>query len=321
LLKRTLIAALLTLIAVSVIFATLRLLPADPFSGLVASGSLTPDEVDQMRALYGLDEPIYVQYYKYIQNLFSFQFGISLTQQRPVGDIIIPALVNTMVLLLPALVATAIVSSLAGMYAGWNRGSWFEQSSIVVTTVFRATPIFVTGIFLLIIFSYGLGWLPAFGMRSSLANPDGYLETYLSVDFLKHYLLPFTATVLFYSGDFLMLARNSVVERMGSEFLMLHRAKGLSEMEQLGRAGRNSLLPLVTYFALRTGMLFQGVITLEVVFAWPGIGRALVQAILNQDYPTVQAAVFIMALAVIIMNLTADVAYAKLDPTVEAGDV
>lgn len=321
LIKRTVIAALLTLIAVSVIFATLRMLPADPFSSLVASGSLTPEEVKQLRAMYGLDEPIYVQYFKYIQNLLTFQFGISLTQQRPVGQIIIPALVNTMVLLLPALVTTAIISSLAGMYAGWNRGSWFEQSSIVVTTVLRATPIFVTGIVLLIIFSYGLGWLPAFGMRSSLANPDGYLETYLSVDFLRHYILPFTATVLFYSGDFLMLARNSVVERMGSEFLMLHRAKGLSEMEQLGRAGRNSLLPLVTYFALRTGMLFQGVITLEVVFAWPGIGRALVQAILNQDYPTVQAAVFIMALAVIIMNLTADVAYARLDPTVEAGGV
>jgi peptide/nickel transport system permease protein len=321
LIKRTVIAALLTLIAVSVIFATLRMLPADPFSSLVASGSLTPEELKQLRAMYGLDEPIYVQYFKYIQNLLTFQFGISLTQQRPVGQIIIPALVNTMVLLLPALVTTAIISSLAGMYAGWNRGSWFEQSSIVVTTVLRATPIFVTGIVLLIIFSYGLGWLPAFGMRSSLANPDGYLETYLSVDFLRHYILPFTATVLFYSGDFLMLARNSVVERMGSEFLMLHRAKGLSEMEQLGRAGRNSLLPLVTYFALRTGMLFQGVITLEVVFAWPGIGRALVQAILNQDYPTVQAAVFIMALAVIIMNLTADVAYAKLDPTVEAGGV
>ena len=321
LIKRTVIAALLTLIAVSVIFATLRLLPADPFSGLVASGSLTPEEVQQMRAMYGLDEPIYVQYFKYIQNLFTFDFGISLTQQRPVGEIIIPALVNTLVLLLPALVVTAIISSLAGMYAGWNRGSWFEQSSIVVTTVFRAVPIFVTGIFLLIIFSYGLGWLPAFGMRSSLANPDGYVETFVSVDFLRHYILPFTATVLFYSGDFLMLARNSVVERKGSEFLMLHRAKGLSDMEQLGRAGRNSLLPLVTYFALRTGMLFQGVITLEVVFAWPGIGRALVQAILNQDYPTVQAAVFIMALAVIVMNLTADLAYAKLDPTVEAGDV
>jgi len=321
LIKRTLIAALLTLIAVSVIFATLRMLPSDPFSGLVASGALTPEQVEEVRAMYGLDEPIYVQYLKYIQNLFTFQFGISLTQQRPVGEIIIPALVNTLVLLLPALVVTAVVSSLAGMYAGWNRGSRFEQSSIVVTTVFRAVPIFVTGILLLIVFSYGLNWLPAFGMRSSLANPDGYIETYLSVDFLKHYILPFTATTLFYSGDFLMLARNSVVERKGSEFLMLHRAKGLSEMEQLGRAGRNSLLPLVTYFALRTGMLFQGVITLEVVFAWPGIGRALVQAILNQDYPTVQAAVFIMALAVIVMNLTADVAYAKLDPTVEAGDV
>ncbi|ERG94389.1 MAG: ABC-type dipeptide/oligopeptide/nickel transport system, permease component, partial [Haloquadratum walsbyi J07HQW2] len=297
------------------------IVPSDPFSGLVASGALTPDKVEELRAMYGLDEPVWVQYLKYVQNLFTFQFGISITQQRPVGEIIGPALLNTLILLLPALITTAIVSSLAGMYAGWNRGSWFEQIGIITTTFFRATPIFVTGIFLLIFFSYGLGWLPAFGMRSPVANPEGIIATYLSLDFLKHYILPFTATVLFYSGDFLMLARNSVVERMGSEFLTLHRAKGLSDMEQLGRAGRNSLLPLVTYFALRTGMLFQGVITLEVVFAWPGIGRTLVQAILNQDYPTVQAAVFIMALAVIIMNLTADVAYARLDPTVEAGDV
>jgi peptide/nickel transport system permease protein len=321
LLKRTVIAIALTFVAVSIIFATLRFLPGDPFSGLIASGALTPEQLERVRAMYGLDEPLHVQYLKYVRNLFTLQFGISLTQQRPVGAIIVPALVNTLVLLLPALIVTAIVSSLAGMYAGWNRGSWFEQSSIVTTTFFRATPIFVTGILLLIVFSYGLNWLPAFGMRSPMANPDGYLETYLSVDFLKHYILPFTATVLFYSGDFLMLARNSVVERKGSEFLVLHRAKGLSEMEQLARAGRNSLLPLVTYFALRTGMLFQGVITLEVVFAWPGIGRTLVQAILNQDYPTVQAAVFIMAVAVIVMNLTADVAYAKLDPTVSAGDV
>jgi len=321
LVKRTAIAVVLTLVAVSIIFATLRFLPGDPFSGLVASGALTPEQLEQVRELYGLDEPLYVQYLKYVRNLFTLQFGISLTQQRPVGGIILPALLNTLVLLLPALVVTAIVSSIAGMYAGWNRGSWFEQSSIVVTTFFRATPIFVTGILLLIVFSYGLDWFPAFGMRSPVATPDGYLETYFSVDFLRHYILPFTATVLFYSGDFLMLARNSVVERKGSEFLMLHRAKGLSEMEQLARAGRNSLLPLVTYFALRTGMLFQGVITLEVVFAWPGIGRALIQAILNQDYPTVQAAVFIMAVAIIVMNLTADVAYAKLDPTVTAGDV
>ncbi|MCG1004776.1 MULTISPECIES: ABC transporter permease [Halobacterium] len=321
LIKRTAIAALLTLVAVSIIFATLRFLPSDPFSGLVASGSLTPEQVAELRAMYGLDEPIWVQYLKYIQNLFTFQFGLSLTQQRPVWSILGPALTNTLVLLLPALVTTAVVSSLAGMYAGWNRGSWFEKVGIISTTFFRATPIFVTGILLLIIFSYGLGWFPAFGMRSPIANPKGLTNTYISIDFLKHYILPFTATVLFYSGDFLMLARNSVVERKGSEFLKLHRAKGLSEMEQLARAGRNSLLPLVTYFALRTGMLFQGVITLEVVFAWPGIGRALVQAILNQDYPTVQAAVFIMALAVIVMNLAADIAYAKLDPTVEAGDV
>jgi peptide/nickel transport system permease protein len=321
LVKRIAIAFALTLVSVSVIFLALRLLPGGPFSSLIASGSLTPDQVEQLRAMYGLDEPIYVQYLKYIRNLLTLNFGYSLAQARPVGGIIIPKLVNTLVLLVPALVTTAIISSVLGMYAGWTRGSRFEQSSIVVTTFFRATPVFVTGIFLLVIFAYQLDVAPAFGMRSPLARPEGYLETYLSTDFAIHYALPFVTTVLYYSGDFLLLARNSVVERKGSEFLMLHRAKGLSETEQLARAGRNSMLPLVTYFALRMGMLFQGVITLEVVFGWPGIGRALVRAINQKDFPTVQAAVFIMALAVIVMNLLADVMYAKLDPTVEGGDV
>ncbi|WP_049981369.1 ABC transporter permease [Halolamina rubra] len=321
LIKRIVIAFLLTLVSVSIIFVTLRALPGTPFSSLVASGGLSGEQVAELEAQYGLNEPIYVQYVKYIQSLLTLNFGYSIAESRPVSAIIYPRLLNTLVLLVPALITTAIVSSIAGLYAGWNRGSAFEQGSIVVTTFFRSTPVFVTGIFLLVIFAYQLGIFPAFGMRSPLDNPQGAIETYFAVDFAKHYFLPFVATVLYYSGDFLLLARNSVIERKGSAFLTLHRAKGLTEREQLARAGRNSMLPLVTYFALRMGMLFQGVITLEVVFAWPGIGRTLVQAINQQDYPTVQAAVFIMALAVIVMNLLADVMYAKIDPTVEEGDL
>lgn len=321
LIKRIAISIVLTLVSVSIIFLALRLLPGDPFSSLIASGGLTQEQVDAMRAQYGLDEPIYVQYLKYMQSLLTLNFGYSIAQNRPVSDIIFPRLLNTMILLVPALVVTAIVSSTLGSYAGWNRGSLFEQVGIVVTTFFRSTPVFVTGLFFLIIFSYQLDLFPAFGMRSSTANPEGLRETFVSTDFAYHYFLPFITTVLYYSGDFLLLARNSVIERKGSEFLTLHRAKGLSEMEQLARAGRNSLLPLMTYFALRLGMMFQGVITLEVVFAWPGIGRALVLAINQQDYPTVQAAIFIMAIAVIVMNLLADVMYAKLDPTISEGDV
>lgn len=320
LVKRIAISIVLTLVSVSIIFLALRLLPGDPFSSLIASGGLTQEQVEALRVQYGLDEPIYVQYVKYVQSLLTLNFGYSIAQSRPVSTIVFPRLLNTMVLLVPALVVTAIVSSTLGAYAGWNRGSWFEQLSIVVTTFFRSTPVFVTGIFFLIIFSYQLDLLPAFGMRSATANPEGLRETFLSTDFALHYFLPFVTTVLYYSGDFLLLARNSVVERKGSEFLTLHRAKGLSEMEQLARAGRNSLLPLMTYFALRLGMMFQGVITLEVVFAWPGIGRALVLAIDQKDYPTVQAAIFIMAFAVIVMNLLADIMYARLDPTIAEGD-
>lgn len=320
LVKRIAISVLLTVIAVSVIFLTMRLLPGDPFSSLIASGDLNREQLAAVRAQYGLDDPLWVQYLRYLQNILTFNFGYSISQGRPVWNILWPRLVATLVLLVPALVLTAVVSTILGMYAGWNRGSTFEKASIVVTTFFRSTPIFITGIFFLIVFAYQLNWFPAFGIRSPTANPEGFLETYLSWDFAIHYVLPLATTALFFSGDFLLLARNSIVERKGSAYLKLHAAKGLSEYEQLARAGRNAMLPVVTYFALRMGMLFQGIITLEVVFAWPGIGRALVLAIQQKDYPTVQAAVFIMALAVIVMNLVADVVYARIDPTVSVGD-
>lgn len=320
-LKRIVIAIILTFVATSVIFVIIRMLPGDPFSSLIAtSGNLSPEQIEAIRAQYGLDEPIYVQYFKYVLNLLTLNFGVSIAQGRPVLDILLPTLAATLILLVPALVTTAILSTLVGMYAGWNRGSFFEKFNIVSTTFFRATPVFVTGIFAIMIFSYQLKLVPAFGMRNPIASPEGFFETYISLDFAQHYILPFTVSVLFYAGDFFLLARNSVVERKGSEFLRLHKAKGLTEWEQLERAGRNSMLPVVTYFALRMGMLFQGVIALEVVFAWPGIGRALVHAIQQQDYPTVQAAVFLMAVAVIVMNLVADILNARLDPTITAGE-
>jgi peptide/nickel transport system permease protein len=316
LIKRTAIAAVLTLVAISVIFVVLRLLPGSPFSMLVATGNLTPAQVQEIMAQYGLNQPIWIQYLKYVENLLTFQFGYSIRRSQPVWAILAPKLVNTLVLLIPALITTAVLSSLLGMYGGWNRGSVVEKGSIVTTTFLRSTPVFITAIFLLIVLSYQLGLVPTFGMRSLLASPDGYIETYLSLDFLHHYILPFTVAVLYYSGDFLLLARNGVVEKKGSAFLKLHKAKGLTETEQLLRAGRNSMLPVLTYFALRLGMVFQGLILLEVVFAWPGIGRLLVVAIRQQDYPLIQAAVFIMALAVIVMNLLADSLYQYFDPTV-----
>ncbi|WP_232686292.1 ABC transporter permease [Halobacterium zhouii] len=316
LVKRVAIAMMLTVVSVSIIFVVLRLLPGTPFEALITAGNLSEKQVQEIMATYGLNQPIWKQYLSYLQSLLTFQFGYSILRSRPVWDILAPKLVNTLVLLVPALLTTAILSSLLGMYVGWNRGTTTEKTSIIGTTFLRSTPVFITAILLLMVFSYQLNLVPAFGMRSITASPKGYYQTFASLDFLHHYILPFSIAVLYYSGDFLLLARNGVIEKRGSEFLKLHKAKGLSEYEQLARAGRNSMLPILTYFALRLGMIFQGLILLEVVFAWPGIGRALVLAIQQQDYPLVQAAVFIMALAVIIANLLADVLYAYFDPTV-----
>jgi peptide/nickel transport system permease protein len=316
LLKRLAISVLLTVIAVSVIFVVLRLLPGSPFEALVTSGNLNQEQINEIRAMYGLDQSIWRQYINYLGSLLTFQFGYSILRSQPVWEVLEPRLINSLILLVPALVTTAVLSSVLGMYAGWNRGSFLEKFSIVSTTLLRSTPVFITAIFFIIVFAYNLEIVPSLGMRSIRATPDGYLETFVSFDFLHHYILPFTVAVLYYSGDFLLLARNGVVEKQGSEFLKLHRAKGLSEMQQLARAGRNSMLPILTYFTLRLGMIFQGLILLEVVFSWPGIGRELVLAIQQQDYPLVQAAVFIMALAVILANLAADILYAYFDPTV-----
>ncbi|SDN14316.1 peptide/nickel transport system permease protein [Halogranum gelatinilyticum] len=318
LLKRIAISIGLVLVATSVIFLVLRLLPGSPFTALFTTGNIGPEQQQEILELYGLTEPLWKQYLLYIKNMLTLQFGYSIQSSSSVWSIIGPKLLNTLILLVPALVTTAIVSSVAGMYAGWNRGSKFEKLSIVVSTFFRSTPIFISGLLFLIMFAYTLNLFPPFGMRSVTAESTGIVDTYLSIDFLHHYILPFSTAVLYYSGDFLLLARNGVVEKKGSEFLQLHKAKGLTEHEQLARAGRNTMLPLLTYFALRLGMIFQGLILLEVVFGWPGIGQELVKAISQQDYPLVQAAVFIMALAVITMNLIADILYAHFDPNVDA---
>lgn len=316
LVKRVAIAIGLTLVATTVIFFVLRMLPGTPFTALFTTGNISPEQQQEILALYGLDQPLWKQYILYLKSMLTLQFGYSIHRGAPVWSIIGPKLLNTLILLVPALITTAILSSLMGMYAGWNRGSKFEKASIVVTTFFRSTPIFITGLLFLLVFAYQLGIAPPFGMRSIGASPSGVMDTYLSIDFLAHYTLPFLTAVLYYSGDFLLLARNGVVEKKGSEFLRLHKAKGLTEHERLGRAGRNAMLPLMTYFTLRLGMIFQGLVLLEVVYAWPGIGHKLVQAISQQDYPVVQAAVFVMALAVIVMNLLADLTYAYFDPSV-----
>lgn len=316
LLKRIAIAVGLAFVAVTIIFFIMRFAPGTPYSSALIEGNLNQGQIESMEASYGLGAPIHIQYINYLENFLTFNFGYSLSTGKPVMEYILPKLFNTLVLLIPALVFTALISSLIGFYVGWNRGSRLEKLSIVFSTIFRSMPEYITGILLLMVFSYWLGFFPVSGMRSPTAIQGGFQETYLSVDFLKHYALPFTTAALYLSGDFLLLARNGVVEKKNAEFIKLHKAKGLSELEQLLRAGQNSLLPIVTYFALRLGWIFQGLILLEVVFGWPGMGRLLVNAVIKQDYPTVQTAIFIMALAVILGNLVADILTGYFDPKV-----
>jgi peptide/nickel transport system permease protein len=214
-----------------------------------------------------------------------FRFGDSFFQNQTVADILAEKVANTCAMIVPALLVSVVFGTILGALAGWKRGSRFEQATVTTSLLLHSAPSFFVGILVLMVFSYQLRWLPPGGMVS-LGGPEGFWAMIASRDYLQHLILP--GLVL--------------------------RAKGLTERRILVHATRNALLPLVTYIAVMTGLLLQGQVLLEIIFAWPGIGRELVTALGDLDYPVAQAALYVMALVILLLNLLADLLYGLIDP-------
>jgi peptide/nickel transport system permease protein len=244
-----------------------------------------------------------------------FDFGNSFFQIEPVSEIMADKVINTCLMIVPALVISVVLGTIIGAIAGWRRGSRFEQTTVATSLFLHSAPSFFVGILVLMIFSYQLRWLPPGGMVS-LGGPEGIWEMIASRDYWVHLLLPGLVLVSREITGPILLLRSSMLEVKGSDFLDILRAKGLPERRIIIHATRNALLPLVTYIAVMTGLLFQGQVLLEIIFAWPGIGRELVQALKDLDYPVAQAALYMMALVTLALNFVADLAYGVLDPRV-----
>jgi peptide/nickel transport system permease protein len=189
-----------------------------------------------------------------------------------------------------------------------------ERAGILIATVIRGTPSFIIGIALLAIFSSWLGWLPGFGMGDT-GGTEGFAR-YLRWEFLMHLALPLLAVVIYFLPENLLLMRSGVVENRTEDYIELVRAKGVSDTRVAWHAARNSLLPLITWLFPALAETVAGIVVIEIVFSWPGIGRELVLAVTRQDYPVAQAAFFLMAVMIVLANLAADLTYGKLDPRV-----
>lgn len=313
---RRLLQMIVTLwVILTLIFVMFRMLPADPAS-LLIDQNLTRDARADLLRQWGLDQPLHIQYVRYLANIIRGNFGISFSYHRPVFEIMGPFIVNSVVLMVPAILLAILIAVAGGAYMGWHRGSRMEKIGVVTSLLFHSVPVYWIAIVLVIIFGYWLRWFPTGNIRTPGYIGDTFIQKFFTLDFAHHLALPLLTSVLFLMTNPMMLMRSAMIEVQGEDFLELLRAKGLPERQLIIHAARNALLPVVTYLALMSTLAVGGSVLLETVFAWPGMGREIVRATASLDYPMAQAAFFIWSAAIVVMNLVADLLYGWLDPRI-----
>ena len=301
---------------VTLMFLMFRLMPGDPMAAYI-SEALSEDSKRSIRAQFGLDRPLWEQYFIYLGNLAQGKLGTSFFQKEPVWDIVMGALPNTLAMTVSALVLAYVFGVVAGAFLAWRRGSLAEGITIPLVLATRAAPEFWVGMILLAVFAFSLGWFPSGGAASPGAMYNNEWQRMLSFDFLHHLALPVITLALYLQGLPLLLMRSTMLDVAQEEYITMARMKGLSTARiVLNHAARNALLPVATAFTLSLGQLVGGNVVIEMVFSWPGLGRILVQAVAASDYPLAQGAFLLVALALISMNFIADLLYALLDPRV-----
>lgn len=301
---------------VTLMFLMFRLMPGDPMAAYI-SEALSEESKQSIRAQFGLDRSLPEQYLLYLYNLCRGELGTSFFIKEPVWDIVMAALPNTLILTFSGLILAYAFGVVAGAYLAWKRGSLTEGIAIPLVLGTRAAPEFWVGMILLAIFAFNLGWFPSGGAASPGAMYDSEWQRLLSADFWHHLALPVLTLALYLQGLPLLLMRSTMLDVLHEEYVTMARMKGLPTRRiVLNHAARNAMLPVATAFALSMGQLVGGNVVIETVFSWPGLGRILVQAVSSSDYPLAQGAFLLVSVALIAMNLLADLLYTLLDPRV-----
>lgn len=288
----------------------------DPTS-LFFTPDMGPEQIQRIRESFGLTEPLYIQYLKYLVNIVTLNFGNSFFYSQPVAPLVVNHLINSLFLTIPAILIAYVAGILGGVIMAWRRGEAIETGGLIGALVFRSSPRFWVGLLLLFVFSFSLGWLPFGGMTSSEVQYTGHLDLLTKPDFYLHIVMPIISMTLYLMGLPLLLMRTSMLEVINADFVDVCRAKGMTETTLMYRhVARNALLPVVTAFAVAIAFSFGGNVLVETVFSYPGIGRLMVNSAFRSDYPVAQFAFLLMAAAVLLMNLVADIIYGYLDPRV-----
>lgn len=285
----------------TVVFFVLRL-SGDPVLLLLPVGATTA-QVEELRRQLGFDRSLPVQYAEFLKRVARGDFGTSLRSGQPALGMVLERLPATARLAFSALFLAVLMGGAAGFLAAAYRGTMIDLVAMIVALLGQAMPVFWLGVLLILVFGVQLHWLPTGGSETPW-----------------HMVLPVATLAAYSSASIARLLRSSLLEVLGQDYIRTARGKGLAVRVVLVKhAVRNALLPVVTILGLQAGTLLGGSVITETIFAWPGVGRLAIQAIQNRDFPVVQAAVTVVAITFVVVNLLVDVLYAYIDPRVRFG--
>ncbi|CAO3450850.1 ABC transporter, permease protein 1 (cluster 5, nickel/peptides/opines) [Azospirillum argentinense] len=316
-LRRSAAQVVFVLLGIALInFFLLHLAPGDAAQVLAGeSGAATPEYMEALRRQFGLDQPLYVQFLRYLGNLVTFDLGYSFRQSLPVSELILQRLPATLLLMGTAIGFALVAGCSLGFLAARRAGKLTDTVISIVALLFYATPVFWVGIMLIVVFSVILDWLPVGGMTSVEANLSGLA---LVGDMALHLVLPAVTLGLFYLAIYARLMRAAMLEVYGQDFVRTARAKGVRPRRIAWRhVLRNALLPIVTTLGVQLGSILGGAVLVETVFSWPGLGRLAFAALFQRDLNLLLGILFCSSVVVVLVNIAVDLVYTLLDPRIE----
>jgi peptide/nickel transport system permease protein len=307
LLRRVLAAIPVMGVVALFVFLLLRLTPGDP-AAILAGDNATPEQLERIRVSLGLHQPIYVQFFTWINKLLHGDLGVSLISNVPVLTMIGQRIEPSISIALSTIILSILIAVPLGVIAAWKHGTWIDRFVMALSVLGFSVPVFVIGYVLIQLFAIDLRWLPVQGFKS-LSSGFG--------PFFERLILPTLTLSFIYVALIARMTRAAMLDVLGEDYIRTARAKGIGEIAVLLRHGlRNAAVPVITVIGTGFALLISGVVVTESVFNLPGIGRLTVDAVLARDYPVIQAMILLTSLIYVAVNLLIDVAYTILDPRI-----
>jgi peptide/nickel transport system permease protein len=310
-----------------IVFSIIHAIPGDPAETILGQKA-TEQSKQALREQLGLDKPWLQQYFNYMGDLVQGDLGTSIRTRTPIAEEIMPYLAATLELTAASMLFATIVGVNAGILSAWRQNSWFDYIAMIIALIGVSMPIFWLGLMEQLFFALKLHWLPSIG-RMDQRNPVEsitnlyVIDTILAGDWgqlwtvIKHLILPSIALGTIPMAIIARMTRSSMLEVMNSDYIRTAKAKGLSQFLVVYKhALKNALIPVLTVVGLQTGALLGGAVLTETIFAWPGVGRYIFEAISSRDYPVIQTGILIIAFIFVFINLLVDLLYAVIDPRI-----